>query len=102
MNRLFLFLNRSNLLTTYRGHMGGYKLARQPSQITIGDILLSSEGSLNPVSCMDNDPNICSRQADCLTLPIWQGLSEVIANYLNGITLQDILDRYQESPEYYI
>ncbi|MBE7719478.1 RrF2 family transcriptional regulator [Lacrimispora indolis] len=102
LEQIVPFLNRSNLLTTYRGHMGGYKLARHPSKITIGDILLSSEGSLNPVSCMDNDPNVCTRQEDCMTLPIWQGLSEVIADYLNGITLQDILDRRPDSPEYYI
>lgn len=102
LEQIVPFLNRSNLLTTYRGHMGGYKLARQPSKITIGDILLSSEGSLNPVSCLDNDPNICTKQEDCLTLPIWQGLSEVITCYLNGITLQDILDRRPDSPEYYI
>jgi Rrf2 family protein len=82
--------------------MGGYRLAKPPSRITVGDILLSSEGSLNPVSCMDNEPNTCLRQADCLTLPIWHGLSEVISDYLSSITLQDILDKCQESPEYYI
>ncbi|MEY8355944.1 Rrf2 family transcriptional regulator [Lachnospiraceae bacterium 54-53] len=102
LEQIVPFLNRSNLLITYRGHMGGYKLAKHPSKITIGDILLSSEGSLSPVSCMENDPNLCPRKADCMTLPIWQGLSEVIENYLNGITLQDIVEKHMDSPEYYI
>ncbi|WP_333650367.1 RrF2 family transcriptional regulator [Lacrimispora sp.] len=102
LEQIVPFLNRSGLLITYRGHMGGYMLSKQPSQITIADILLSSEGSLNPVACMDNEPNDCNRKAECLTLPIWEGLSEVILNYLSGITLQDILDSGPGTPEYYI
>lgn len=102
LEQIVPFLNRSNLLITYRGHMGGYKLAKSPSQITIGEILLSSEGSLSPVSCMDNEPNLCRRKEDCLTLPIWQGLGQVIEDYLNGISLHDLLDSRMDSPEYYI
>lgn len=102
LEQIVPFLNRSNLLLTNRGHMGGYQLSRHPSEITIGDILLSAEGSLYPVTCMENDPNLCPRTSDCLTLPVWKGLYEVITKYLNGITLQDILQNRMDSPEYYI
>lgn len=92
LEQIIPFLNRNNLLITNRGHMGGYKLAKHPSQITVKDILLSAEGSLAPVSCMDNDPNMCERCGDCLTLPVYQGLYEVITQYFSGISLQSILD----------
>ncbi|MCM1090255.1 MAG: Rrf2 family transcriptional regulator [Butyrivibrio sp.] len=92
LEQIIPFLNRNNLLITNRGHMGGYKLSRHPSKITVKDILLSAEGSLAPVSCMDNDPNVCERCADCLTLPVYQGLYEVITQYFSGISLQSILD----------
>lgn len=92
LEQIIPFLNRNNLLITNRGHMGGYKLARHPSQITVKDILLSAEGSLAPVSCMDNDPNMCERCGDCLTLPVYQGLYEVITQYFSSISLQAILD----------
>ena len=102
LEQIVPFLNRSNLLITNRGHMGGYRLAKQPSEITIGEILLSAEGSLCPVSCMDNEPNTCPKKEQCLTLPIWEGLFEVITKYLDSITLQDVIDKHLEFPEYQI
>ena len=86
-------LNRSDVLRTNRGFQGGYQLARKPSEYTVGDILRMTEGSLAPVACLDCKPNPCSRCDDCATLPVWEGLYQVINEYLDGITLQDILDR---------
>ena len=63
----------------------------------MGDILRITEGSLAPVSCLDHDPIMCERNEICETLPIWQGLYKVITDYLDNITLQDILDRQTES-----
>jgi len=86
-------LNRANLLLANRGYQGGYRLSRAADQYTAGEILRLTEGSLSPVACLDQHPNLCARCGECLTLPVWQGLEEVINRYLNGITLQDILDR---------
>ncbi|MCD8041185.1 MAG: RrF2 family transcriptional regulator [Clostridia bacterium] len=91
LEQIIPFLNRSGLLITNRGHMGGYKLAKAPSEITVKDIIESAEGNLAPVSCMENYPNECPRCADCLTLPVYTGLYKVINSYLSGITLQDII-----------
>ena len=86
-------LNGAGFLVTGRGFQGGYKLAHRPSAYTVGDILRVTEGKLAPVSCLDDDHNTCERARDCDTLYIWQGLMEVIDNYLDKITLQDILNR---------
>lgn len=96
LEQIVPILNRSDFLRTNRGFQGGYQLARSPEQYIIGDILRLTEGSLAPVSCLEHDPNECERQNECLTLPVWQGLNKVINEYLNGITLQDILDLQQE------
>ena len=48
--------------------MGGYRLAKAPSEITVREILESAEGSLVPVSCMDNTPNLCKKCEDCITI----------------------------------
>lgn len=85
--------NKSNILKTNRGFQGGYQLAKAPDQYTVGQILRLTEGSLAPVACLDADPIDCVRNADCPTLPVWQGLARVINEYLDGITLQDILDQ---------
>lgn len=89
-------LNKSQLLLTNRGFQGGYKLAQAPEKYTVGDILRLTEGSLAPVACLDQIPNECERYAECATLPVWQGLNKVINEYLDGITLQDIIDQQQE------
>lgn len=86
-------LNRSDILRTNRGFQGGYRLVRSPDQYTVGEILRLTEGSLAPVACLENDPVLCERSAECATLPVWKGLYQVINEYLDGITLQDILDQ---------
>lgn len=102
LEQIIPFLNRSNLLNANKGHMGGYQLAKAPSEITVREILESAEGSLAPVSCMENSPNLCEKCGSCLTLPVYEGLYHVILDYLNGITLQDIISRHPDSCEYYI
>lgn len=89
-------LHRSDILKTNRGYQGGYMLAKTPDKYTVGMILRLTEGSLTPVPCVEQDPGECPRSAFCPTLPVWQGLYQVINEYLDGITLQDILDQQQE------
>ena len=92
LEQIIPFLNRSNLLNSNKGHMGGYQLAKSPSEITIREILESAEGSLAPVSCMDNSPNLCEKCSDCMTLPIYEGLYDVVIKYFESITLEDIIN----------
>lgn len=92
LEQIIPILNRADILIANRGYQGGYKLAKSPDKYTVGDILRLTEGSLSPVACLDQNPINCSKSADCQTLPIWRGLKKVICDYLDGITLQDILD----------
>lgn len=96
LEQIVPILNKSDILNTNRGYQGGYKLAKTPDKYTVGQILTLTEGSLSPIACLDHEPIECPRSGDCLTLPIWKGLKEVICNYLYGITLQDILDMQRE------
>ena len=93
LEQIIPFLNRGNLLSATKGHMGGYRLAKAPSEITVREILESAEGSLVPVSCMDNTPNLCKKCEDCITLPIYEGLYDVVTKYFDSITLEDIINR---------
>jgi Rrf2 family protein len=85
-------LNKAGILQASRGFQGGYRLSKSPAEYTVGDILRIMEGSLAPVACLEHNPIECPRSADCATLPVWQGLGKVINEYLDGVTLQDILN----------
>lgn len=93
LEQIIPLLNKSNLLIASKGHGGGYRLSKDPASITVKDILLSAEGSLMPVSCMDDEPNQCEKCADCITLPIYQGLYDVVNQYFESITLEAIIKK---------
>ena len=85
-------LNKGGMLKSLRGKNGGYKLAREPKDYTVNEILLLTEGTLAPVGCIMQDGVHCDKAANCSTLPLWACLDGVIENYLSNITLQDILE----------
>ena len=96
LEQIIPIFNKSDILKTTRGSQGGYMLARSPDKYTVGEILRLTEGNLAPVECLTQEPAGCERSAECPTLPVWQGLYRVISEYLDGITLQDILDQQRE------
>ncbi len=102
LEQIVPIMNNSGLLLTNRGYQGGYKLAKDPSQITVGMILRATEGSMAPVSCLENQQELCDRSDICMALTIWRGLEEVINEYLDGITLQNILDNNNALQQDYI
>ncbi len=96
LEQIIPILNKSNILRTVRGSQGGYMLSKSPDKYTVGEILRLTEGNLAPVDCLAQGQVECERCAECPTLPIWQGLNRVINEYLDSITLQDILDQQKD------
>lgn len=96
LEQIIPIFNKSGMLKTNRGSQGGYQLAKTPDKYTVGEILRLTEGSLSPIACVEENPITCERSGECATLPVWQGLYRVINEYLDNITLQDILDQQRE------
>ena len=96
LEQIIPIFNKTDVLRANRGSQGGYMLAKSPDKYTVGDILRCTEGSLDPVDCAGQDPVLCDRSADGVMLPVWKGLSRVINEYLDSITLQDILDQQRD------
>ena len=84
-------LSRAGFLLTNRGYQGGYRLARAPQDYTVGEILRLTEGSLAPVACLDGDCKGCSRSDECPTLDVWKNLDKLINDYLDGVTLDQLV-----------
>ncbi|MBQ5398011.1 MAG: Rrf2 family transcriptional regulator [Ruminococcus sp.] len=102
LEQIVPILNKTRILKTNRGFQGGYRLAVEPEECTVGEILRLTEGTLSPIPCIDGDEVECDRQIDCSTLYVWQGLKRVVSEYLDSITLQDILDNKNSSNDYVI
>jgi len=104
LEQIVTLLSRPDILRTNRGNKGGYMLAKEPDQYTVGQILRITEGGLFPVSCLADEPNQCEQIGYCKTLWIWQGLEKAINKYLDSITIQDIYNAGKENGanEYYI
>lgn len=90
-------LSKAGFVTAVRGKGGGYTLSRDAETYTVGSILKLTEVSLSPVSCLGCKPNSCERASECKTLPMWEKLDEMINNYLESITICDLLN--QNSPD---
>ncbi len=102
LEQIVPMLNRSGILKTNRGYQGGYKLARSPENCTVGEILKVTEGDLAPVSCLENEVNECPRAGECMTLFIWEELHKRTTDYLNSITVKDVIDRANNNNDYVI
>lgn len=87
-------LNKGGMLTSLRGKDGGYKLLRSAEEYCIGEILRLTEGGLTPVSChgFEDGDTGCQNVANCLTFPMWQKLDNLINDYLNKVSLRDLLE----------
>ncbi len=96
LEQIIPVFNKSSILKASRGSQGGYQLAKTPDKYTVAEILRLTEGSLSPISCVEEEPTECERSSDCAMLPVWQGLYKVINEYLEGITLQNIMEQQKE------
>jgi Rrf2 family protein len=96
LEQIVPLLNKANMLLTNRGFQGGYKLAKKPEEYKIGDILRVTEGNLSVVTCLDTPVNTCNRKDNCQTLQMWQGLNDVINDYLDHITLADLCENHMD------
>lgn len=93
LEQIVVQLSRAGLVTSTRGAQGGYQLARHPSEYTAGEILRITEGSLAPVACLAHDPVECPRAEDCITLGFWRGLYDVVNQYVDSVTLEELVNR---------
>lgn len=84
-------LSKAGLVDGLRGKGGGYRLNRPAADYSVGQILRLTEGSLAPVTCLEGDENTCPRAGHCTTLPMWEKLDTIINDYLDSVSLADLL-----------
>src|SRR5712691_801274 len=86
-------LRRAGLVEGTRGVRGGYRLARGPENITVGEVYRILEGEVAPVDCTAEDylPGACARDHVCMSRSIWERVQAAILGVLDSTTLDDLL-----------
>ena len=84
-------LVKGGFLAVMRGKGVGYRLNRPSEEYSVKSILELMEETLVPVACLKPGQAPCPRKDRCRTLPLWQGLDQVISDYLEPITLADLI-----------
>lgn len=102
LESIIRMLVKARVLESLRGKGGGYRLKKAPDQYTVGSILRLTEDSLAPVSCLEENAESCPRAGSCRTLPLWQGLDRVIHEYLQSVTIADLMRQGSAGDDYVI
>ncbi|HWG84022.1 MAG TPA: Rrf2 family transcriptional regulator [Deinococcales bacterium] len=87
-------LRRSGFIRSVRGAHGGYRLARPAASITALEVVQAMEGSLAPVSCVD-DPSSCGHHGGCATEGLWRRVDIAVRGVLASTTLADLMTESQ-------
>ena len=96
LEQIITQLSRAGFVRSARGAQGGYQLMRAPETYTIGEILRTTEGSLAPVSCLDNNGYECEMAQSCVTMEVWKKIEDAVNSVVDHITLADLVKRYHE------
>ena len=89
LEQIMAMLNKAGYVKSTRGNNGGYRLAKLPEEYKVGDILRKTEGDLAPIACVNGEE--CGKRENCKTFKFWQGLDNVINEYVDSKTLADLI-----------
>ena len=93
LEKILPVLTQNGLVEGLHGKGGGYRLVKEPKDYRIGDILRLTEGDLAPVACLECGAKPCEKSAECRTLPMWTEFKQIIDEYFDGKTLEDLVKK---------
>jgi len=88
-------LSRGGFVRTVTGPRGGVFLNKPPEEIKLSEVVKYLEGDIAAVDCV-KDPGVCQQAKSCATRDIWTELTEVMIEFLDSVTLADLVERYKK------
>lgn len=101
LEQIIGMLTKAGFVKSVRGSSGGYRLAKQPEEYTVGDILRLTEGSLAPVACVEEGVENCPKADSCVTMTLWSELNDAINSVVDHVTLEDLMERSKSMGDFY-
>jgi Rrf2 family transcriptional regulator, iron-sulfur cluster assembly transcription factor len=92
LEQLFGKLRRAGLVASARGPGGGYKLAREPSDIALAEVILAVDEPLRVTRCEGDAVDGCVKGAKCCAHDLWSSLGRQMMYFLESITLEDVVE----------
>jgi len=97
--QLFVKLRRAGLIKSIRGPRGGFRLAKKPGEISVGDVVRAVEGPIAVTPCLEHKGSRgrrqvkppCAKQVGCVARVMWEQLTEQITKLLDAANLQDVV-----------
>lgn len=105
LEQILLDLKRGGFVESRRGKVGGYLLAREPSEIKLGEVIRFVDGPIEPIACTEKKYSGCNDLYKCVFRKIWQEVSSATSDIVDNITFEDLANQVklkQEAPAYYI
>lgn len=100
LEQIIAVLNRAGYVKSVRGAQGGYRIAKDPGEYTVGMILRLTEGTMAPVACLEEGAPECERCDTCETLEVWKKLYEAVNNVIDNVTVADLAERHRNRANY--
>ncbi len=99
LEQIVMILSKAGYVKSIRGAQGGYMLTKKTKEYTVGMILRLTEGSLSPVSCLNDEINTCEEAGNCVTLNVWQQVKDAIDQVVDHVTLADLVEEQKKQPD---
>ena len=92
LEQLVALMKKAGLVKSIRGASGGYVLAKDMHEISVGDVLRALEGDIEPVKCMAfEEHGGCSASGECVTKYVWQRINDSINHTVDNIKLSELV-----------
>jgi Rrf2 family iron-sulfur cluster assembly transcriptional regulator len=95
LEQLFGKLRRHELVASTRGPGGGYTMGRPMGEISVADVIYAVDEPLDATQCGGRE-NCSSKDERCMTHDLWANLNRVMVDYLDSVTLQQLVDEQRE------
>ena len=92
LEQIVSYLQKAKKVKSSRGANGGYRLAKEPKDYTVGEVIKCLEGDMSPTDCIRDGQAECSKKTECFCYPLWEKLDRAINEVLENTTLQDLID----------
>jgi Rrf2 family protein len=93
LEQILLDLKRGGFVESRRGKVGGYLLAKEPSEITVGGVIRFIDGQIEPIACVKQNYSGCKDITRCVFRDIWNRIAESTSKIVDNVTFEDLIKK---------